>query len=258
VISFRRQSYPVFEATRIGSQPFYAIGDVHGCYDLLRALLTEIARDSNERQANVTPLLILLGDYVDRGPASKSVLDALIWLSRSAAIEVRLLEGNHEAMLLGFIEDPIKHGRWLSLGGAATLQSYGVHVLDEEHSDGVLTQLRDELLDKMPASHYQLLRSLELMVEVDSFAFVHAGILPGVALKDQDRDDMLWIRDEFLNHPKPSKSVIIHGHTWKSDQAVVLSHRVGIDTGAYETGVLTAISVHNGIFETIQAVRHVD
>lgn len=254
MIALRRETHRPRHGTRSGGRPLYAVGDVHGCYDLLRALLAEINRDAAERYPNITPMLVMCGDYVDRGPDSAKVLTALTWLLRSGAVDVTLLEGNHEAMLRMFIDQPAAHARWLSFGGAATLQSYGVNVPDGNPDEATATMLRDRLLDAMPASHSRLLDCLEPMVITGDYAFVHAGVQPGVPLAAQRREDLLWIRGEFLDHLDPSAAVIVHGHTWKDDRATVLPHRIGIDTGAYETGVLTALRIEDETVEVIQAV----
>ncbi|WP_271300399.1 metallophosphoesterase [Sphingomonas sp. CV7422] len=256
MIAIRRVAHNPAPGLRAGPQPLYAIGDVHGRYDLLHALLAEISRDAAERHPGVTPRLLLCGDYVDRGPASAAVLAALVWLLRSKAVDARLLEGNHEAMLRGFLDRPAEHRRWLAVGGAATIASYGVAIPDEAALDtpATLVALRDSLLDAMPTSHYHLLDRLDLLVEVGDYAFVHAGVVPGVALHAQRRDDLLWIRDEFLDHPRPATAVIVHGHTWTGDQPVLLPHRIGIDTGAYKTGVLTALYLCDDRAAILQAV----
>jgi serine/threonine protein phosphatase 1 len=255
MISFRRERHAPANHARSGPQPIYAIGDIHGRYDLLHALLGEIRRDAIARHPGVTPLLVLCGDYIDRGLSSAKVIGALTWLQRSAALEVRLLEGNHEAMLMDFLESPTRLGRWLAVDGHTTIRSYGVSIPDDidYQSARSLTMVRDGLLDAMPTSHYTLLRNLELYVEVGDYAFVHAGVAPGVALSSQKRDDLLWIRDGFLDHPRPAKSIIVHGHTWTDDKAVVLPHRICIDTGAYKTGVLTALHIADDVLDVIQA-----
>jgi serine/threonine protein phosphatase 1 len=257
MITFRRETHVASNGAQGGAQPIYAIGDVHGRYDLLRALLGEIGRDAAERHPGVRPMLVLCGDYVDRGPRSAEVLAALAWLQRSTAVEARLLEGNHEEMLLGFLEHPADYGRWLSVEGKVTVRSYGVFL--PEHSDyekpAFLISVRDSLLDVMPISHYHLLQNLELYVEAGDYAFVHAGVAPGVPLASQKRDDLLWIRDKFLDHPQPATSIIVHGHTWTDDRAQVLPHRIGIDTGAYETGVLTALHIAGNSLKIIQAIE---
>ena len=255
MISIRRRVHQPPEGAHAGGRPLYAIGDIHGCYDLLHALLGEIARDAAERHLGTTPMLILCGDYVDRGPASARVLAALAWLARSSAIEARLLEGNHEAVLRMFIDRPAEHAKWLAFGGRQTLESYGVAVPETVESESTLAELRDALLDVMPVSHHLLLQRLELMVQAGDYTFVHAGVRPGVALNKQARDDLLWIRQEFLDHPRPATSVIVHGHTWLDDQPTILPHRIGIDTGAYDTGVLTGLRIANDAIDVIQAVR---
>ena len=256
MIALRREIHDPPGGARAGGRPLYAIGDVHGCYDLLHALLGEIGRDAAERCPGATPMLVLCGDYIDRGPASSKVLAALAWLVRSRAVEARLLEGNHEAMFRMFLDNPADHGEWLGFGGRRTLESYGVAVPEAVKTNATLTGLRDALLDVMPASHHMLLQRLEPMIEAGSYAFVHAGVMPGVALNKQAREDLLWIREEFLDHPRPSASVIVHGHTWFDDHPTILPHRIGIDTGAYETGVLTALRIADDAIEVIQAVKN--
>lgn len=239
---------------RIGA-PVYAIGDIHGCYDLLHALLAEIGRDAADRGKEGPTRLVFCGDYVDRGPDSAKVLAALAWLVRSSSVEVRLLEGNHEEMLRLFLKQPAQHRQWLMRDGRYTLESYGIPVPEASLSPADLIQLRDALLDHMPASHHQLLRELEPMVEIGDYAFVHAGIVPDVPLAKQQREDLLWIRREFLDHQRPFEKVIVHGHSWTDDRPMMLANRLGIDTGAYETGVLTAIRISDEAVDVIQARR---
>lgn len=256
MIALRRERHPAPSAARTDGRPLYAIGDVHGCYDLLHAMLAEIGRDAAERHPGVTPLLILIGDYVDRGPDSAKVLAALAWLMRSSAIETRLLEGNHEAVMRKFLDTPEEQGDWLAFGGQETLESYGIAVPDGAAGDAAsLRELRDALCDRMPLSHHMILQRLELMVEVGDYAFVHAGVTPGVPLDQQTPHDLLWIREKFLSHSRPAAKIIVHGHTWVDDQPEILPHRIGLDTGAYETGVLTAVRIADDEIEVIQATR---
>ncbi|UZK68721.1 metallophosphoesterase [Sphingomonas sp. S1-29] len=257
MIALEREVHAAPAGARTDGQPLYAIGDVHGCYALLRALLEEIVRDAAARYHGVTPTIILCGDYIDRGPCSSKVMTALVLLERSGAVDARFLDGNHEAMLRMFIEHPERHGKWIDFGGRETLESYGIAVPADSASDATsLVMLRNALLDAMPAAHHRLLNNLEPMVEIGSYAFVHAGIRPGIALKKQVPDDLLWIRDDFLDHPRPSRSVIVHGHTWIGNRPEILGHRIGIDTGAYETGVLTAIRIDDREIEVIRASDH--
>lgn len=256
MITFRRENHAAVSRASGGSKPIYAVGDVHGRYDLLRALLSEIRRDSAESYPDIAPTIVLCGDYIDRGPASAAVLAALVWLQRSTAVDARMLQGNHEAMLIGFLQDPEAYGLWLSIDGRTTVQSYGLKIPDDADfgNASFLTNVRDDLLDVMPISHYRLVKNLQLYVELGDYVFVHAGVAPGIPIASQTADDVLWIEDEFLHHPRPSKSIVVHGHTWKHDRAEVLPHRIGIDTGAYQSGVLTALRISGDTLEVIQAV----
>ncbi|MDO9245508.1 MAG: metallophosphoesterase family protein [Phenylobacterium sp.] len=219
----------------------FAIGDIHGRYDLLKALLLTITQDYPTRADGRRPMLIFCGDYIDRGPQSAAVLEALIWLQRHAHLQVRLLKGNHEQALLTFLDDPDAGRGWLEFGGLATLAAYGVEAPRPDAGIVDLFRARDDLLARLPASHLRLLDSLELMVVVGDYAFVHAGIRPGKPLAAQETRDLLGIREAFTDAPGPYEKIIVHGHSWRGDTAEVLGHRVGLDTGAYATGVLSAV-----------------
>lgn len=231
----------------------YAIGDIHGCYDAMKALLADIARDCAERAAGRRPALIFLGDYVDRGPHSHKVLEALVWLQRRADVEVHLLKGNHEQALLAFLDAPQDGGGWLRFGGAETLAAYGVVPPGPYDAEDAYVRARDELMERMPASHLRLLERLELMVVVGDYAFVHAGVRPGTPLADQTETDLLWIRQGFLDAAGPLEKVVVHGHTWLDARPQLLEHRIGLDTGAYATGVLTALRLEDGERAVLQA-----
>lgn len=217
----------------------YAIGDVHGCYSHMTGLLAKIAEDADRRARGRRPVLLFLGDYVDRGPDSAKVLHALTWLGRKAGYDLQLIKGNHEFALLEFLNAPDRGEPWLQFGGRETLRSYEVEPPDESPTG--LRTARDELLQRMPASHLHLLQQLAPCITIGGYAFVHAGIRPGTPLRRQAEHDLLWIRDEFLRDEGPHEKVIVHGHSWRSADPEVLSHRIGLDTGAYETGVLSAI-----------------
>lgn len=217
----------------------YAIGDVHGQYELLKDLLAEIARDYVASAGGRRPMLVFCGDYVDRGPGAAEVVETVIWLKSRRDIEVRALKGNHEQAMLAFIDKPAKTMTWLSYGGLDTLVSYGVGgSMDDERNR---RQAARELAARLPPAHHALLRNLELVVEVGDYAFVHAGIKRGIALKKQKEDHLLWIREGFLDDDEPHDKFIVHGHTWKDDRPQTRANRIGIDTGAYATGVLTAL-----------------
>ncbi|MGC1304590.1 MAG: metallophosphoesterase family protein [Caulobacteraceae bacterium] len=221
----------------------YAIGDIHGRYDLLKALLALISEDQAKAPLAIRKRIIFCGDYVDRGPASSWVVEALKWIRASSRFDVCMLMGNHEQSLLRFIEGSSDPRDWLAYGGAETLMSYGVQPPVAGNAADC-DRARAELLQAMPASHLDFLAGLQLKVTVGDYAFVHAGIRPGVPLDAQETSDLLWIRGPFIDAEGPFEKVIVHGHTWISDRPQQLPHRIGIDTGAYETGVLTAVRLH--------------
>ncbi|WP_380874684.1 bis(5'-nucleosyl)-tetraphosphatase [Sphingomonas sp. DBB INV C78] len=244
---------PATRGRSVEGQLVYAIGDIHGSYQPLKALLQRVVPDATARAHGRCPILIFCGDYVDRGPQSSDVLDALVWLKRRPNFEIHLLKGNHEQALLAFLEDPEDAEGWLEFGGVATLRSYGVEPPDPRLGPDDCYRARDQFLDAMPAAHLRLLERLELMIGIGDYAFVHAGVRPSRPLDQQHEDDLLWIRREFLDATAPSHKTIVHGHSWHSDQPEILPHRIGIDTGAYETGILTALRLEDGQVETIQS-----
>jgi serine/threonine protein phosphatase 1 len=225
---------------------------VHGCFDLMVRLLAKVAVDSRERAYGRRPVLIFCGDYVDRGPDSAKVVEAVIQLQRRTDFDVRLLKGNHEQAMLDFLRDPVGAAAWFRFGGLETLVSYGVKLEDEPLDEGLILA-RDRLLEHMPATHLNLLHHLELMMIVGDYAIVHAGLRPGVDLERQSEEDLLWIRDEFLDGDRPFEKVIVHGHTWTGIAPQVGPHRIGVDTGAYQTGVLTAVRLDGQDITFLQA-----
>lgn len=236
---------PVWPTGKADGQLIYAIGDIHGCYDQLRRLLAQIADDKAIHARGRTATVIFCGDYVDRGPGSRQVLDALCWLKRWRPFNVAFLKGNHEQVMLDYIAAPDRATAWLRFGGAETLQSYGVTPPAPDAPAEAHLAARDDLLERLPVSHLHFLEGLELLIGVGDYAFVHAGVRPGVALARQSEEDLLWIREQFLDVQGPHERIIVHGHTWSSDQPQVTPHRIGIDTGAYETGVLTAVCIED-------------
>jgi serine/threonine protein phosphatase 1 len=219
----------------------YAIGDVHGRLDLLGEIFSRIDADL---KADPAPraLQVLLGDYVDRGPSSRKVIDLLI--SRSRAHEMHCLKGNHEAILLKFLEDPDTFTAWEKIGGAETLDSYGLSPLLKEfpRSPSELASYFDLAL---PNSHRQFLAQLKTSFVCGDFFFAHAGVRPGIPLENQQERDLLWIRHEFLNYQREFGKIIVHGHTPVA-KPEIRTNRINIDTGAYATGCLTCIKLDNG------------
>ncbi|MFZ5790213.1 MAG: metallophosphoesterase family protein [Pseudomonadota bacterium] len=211
----------------------YAIGDIHGRADLLRRLQGLIEADLEAGPAR-DPLLILLGDYVDRGPDSAGVLDLL--LAPAPARMARLaLMGNHEELMLRFLADAATLPVWFVNGGDATLASYGI-----DPYEGVPDRLRDRLDRALPASHRALLEGLALCHDEGGYFFVHAGIKPGLPLDRQRREDMLWIRGEFLHSKADHGRVVVHGHSIVR-RPDIRPNRIGIDTGAFASGHLTCL-----------------
>ncbi len=234
-------------AGKVEGQLVYAIGDIHGCYAQLRALLRLIADDAAFRAGRRVANLIFCGDYVDRGPDSAKVLDALCWLQRRGPFHTHFLKGNHEQAMLDYIADPGGGARrWLAFGGAQTLAAYGVAAPAPDAPPEAHCAARDALLARLPPAHLRFLEGLELMVGLGDYAFVHAGVRPGVPLAEQEEEDLLWIREGFLDVQRPSERIIVHGHSWDSDMPTLLPHRAGIDTGCYSTGVLTALRLEDG------------
>ncbi|MEO1675847.1 MAG: metallophosphoesterase family protein [Pseudomonadota bacterium] len=226
----------------------YAIGDVHGCADLLDRLLDFIDVDS----ADLAPgarTIITLGDYVDRGPDSPGVLDRLIARQKTDPSLI-CLKGNHEDELLGFLADPDEHVHWLDWGGEETLSNYGVRVSAAREP----RDLARELGAVLPEAHRQFLHGLSVRKVIGDYLFVHAGIKPGVPLDEQTERDQMWVRGEFHSAPtdqRPDK-IVIHGHQ-SAKKVVDKGWRICVDTGAVWNGVLTAIVLEGNKKRFLQA-----
>jgi serine/threonine protein phosphatase 1 len=218
----------------------YAVGDIHGRADLLRRLLKLIEAD-NEEQEEAEVSLIFLGDYIDRGPDSPDVLDILRG-PHSFADRVVALRGNHEDALLNFIDDPVGARIWLDWGGMATLMSYGVRPPSSLSPEGRLKSMAEQLDRNLPEDHLAFLKSLPLQETVGDYLFVHAGVNPRVSLDEQDEYDLTTIRSPFLEWGEPLEKMVVHGHSI-SETPEFHSWRIGIDTGAYATGRLTALAL---------------
>lgn len=239
----RNTPKPVIAPERIAVVPagrrVYAIGDVHGRADLLERLLDELDADVERGGFEGRPILVFLGDYVDRGFQSKGVLDLLLD-PRLSRYETYFLKGNHEAAMLQFLDDPAIGPRWAEYGGVETLVSYKVQPPRTRTNIEEWERASAELNEAMSDAHKHLLRNLDLSVRIGDYLFVHAGVRPGVALDQQTERDLLWIREEFLQDRNPYEAVIVHGHT-PTTAPFKDSRRIGIDTGAYLSGKLTAV-----------------
>lgn len=214
----------------------YCIGDIHGRLDLLLRLHDLIRADATGYQGSLT--CIYLGDYVDRGMESRGVIDCLLQQPLDGFDAVHLL-GNHEQAMLDFLQHPHAVAGWLGFGGLATLHSYGVPI-EREGRYGDLEELRDDLSSRLPATHLEFLRSLQLSYVAGSYCFVHAGLRPGISLDEQRPDDLLWIREDFTLNAARHEYVVVHGHTIVP-AVEFRPNRIGIDTGAFHTGVLTCL-----------------
>jgi serine/threonine protein phosphatase 1 len=228
------------KAPSTGGRLVYAVGDVHGRLDVLGPLLHDILRDAEGSGASVPPLLVFLGDYVDRGPDSKGVVDLILEMQAFDKFEVRALKGNHEEAFLNFLAEPSFGATWLDHGGGPTLASYGVQPPAQRTDADAWARARDVLAERLPPDHKRFYEGLELMVTEGDYAFVHAGVRPGVPLAQQAERDLLWIRQEFLEERGRFEKVIVHGHT-PLEEPQLTPTRLGVDTGAYATGVLTAV-----------------
>jgi serine/threonine protein phosphatase 1 len=218
----------------------YAIGDIHGRLDLLELMLARIAEDVKMEGANKRGQLIFLGDYVDRGPAARGVLDLLCSLQTGRGI--CFIKGNHEAALANFLQDAEFGRAWCAHGGAETVESYGLRAPAANAPAPEWAELQREFVARLPEAHRTFLEGLPVMAEAGDYVFVHAGLRPGVPLHRQKADDLLWIREDFIQDTRKLPKVVVHGHT-PTQVPVWDGRRIGVDTGAYVSGILTAVRI---------------
>jgi len=217
----------------------YAIGDVHGCLDLLLALERLIVADAEELPGR--KLIVMLGDYVDRGPASSQVLDHLV-APPPAGFERICLAGNHEVAMLDYLDGRIALADWMKLGAGPTLLSYG---MDPERLGTLYPSARqvDEVIrSAIPAAHIAFLRSLPILIEAKRYIFVHAGLRPELDLDRQSDEDLVFIRSAFYDKAHLMKKYVVHGHT-PVREAKLEGTRINVDTGAFFSGRLTALRI---------------
>lgn len=232
------------KAGKIGSPPagtrLYAVGDIHGCRDLLARLHDQIRGDAARSTAERF-VIVYLGDYVDRGPDSKGVIDLLLNAPLQGFEAVHLM-GNHELEMLQFVQGDAPRFDWLSYGGLETLRSYGVEL---PRKLAARERIRETFAAVFPDAHREFLRSLRHSYQEGDFFMAHAGVAPGIPLDQQIRDDLIWIRMPFLKSDADFGKTVIHGHTIV-ERPEVRSNRIGIDTGAFRSGRLTAIVLQDG------------
>lgn len=235
-------------APRLAGLRVIAVGDIHGRADLLVDLHQRVDLEVDGAH-RVPPIEIYLGDYVDRGPHSRQVIDALI--ARGHDRHIVFLMGNHERMMLRALENPGSVMLWLQNGGEHTLRSYGVGPGDLQQAarrdPALICRVMAEII---PADHIAFLRALHLYFSIGGFFFVHAGIRPGVSLPDQQESDCLWIRHDFLNSTADHGLVVVHGHT-PVQTPEFLRNRINLDTGAVFTGALTGLLISDQEFRFV-------
>jgi len=217
----------------------YVIGDVHGCLDLVELLLSQIETEI-ARQPQRKISIVFLGDVVDRGPASAQVVERLRTLA-IPGVTVHFVMGNHEEVMLRVIEGETDLLRsWLRFGGAETLRSYGVDPkeLKKLSSEDLAARLKEAI----PAGHRRFLAAFADSIAFGDYVLVHAGIRPGVELSEQSQADLRWIREPFLGDTSDRGFVVVHGHTI-TNEVETTPNRIGIDTGAFCTGTLTALAI---------------
>jgi len=212
----------------------YAIGDIHGRADLLDGTLKRIDADLKTNPV-AHAIEVFLGDYIDRGPASRQVLDRLV--ARNRTHQAVFLKGNHETYLIDFVTNPLILEDWKRVGGFATLMSYGI-----TPSTNAEAQLAAAFDQALPESHRQFLGNLKLSFTCGDFFFVHAGVRPGIPLEKQREEDLLWIRQDFLLSEEDFGKIIVHGHTPVAHPDI-RPNRINIDTGAFATGRLTCLKL---------------
>ncbi|MBF6571411.1 MAG: serine/threonine protein phosphatase [Candidatus Binataceae bacterium] len=216
----------------------FAIGDIHGCPDELTAMLSAIAPGPEDT-------VVFVGDYVDRGPSARDVIDRLIDLCNGPA-EVVLLKGNHEDMMLSFLGLPGRYGdSFLFNGGSATLESYGVKD----------TKMRTAL-ERIPEHHLNFFNRLSTSYLRPPYLFVHAGIMPSRQLEEQSVEDMLWIRQDFIFNPHSIDATVVFGHTPMREVMTDLPYKLGIDTGLVYGGKLSCIEFTEGALYQVARGAH--
>ena len=232
-------------------QRVYAVGDIHGRRDLFDAMAAAIDADDAARSPAETTV-ILLGDLVDRGPDSAGVISAARdWQARR---KVRIIAGNHEEMFLQSFSRVDVLRRFLRYGGRETVLSYPVNAA--EYNAASLDEAQVLMRRAVPREDLSFMRSFEDRIMIGDYLFVHAGIEPGIAANEQSLSDLRWIREPFLSHEGDHGHIVVHGHTI-FDQADICSNRIGIDTGAFASGLLTALCLEGQLRRLIE-VREVD
>lgn len=238
----RRREYRDIEGV-----PTYAVGDIHGRYDLLTSIEAAIAADAEQFPG--PKLLVTLGDYVDRGPDSSRVISHLM-ASPPDGFERICLTGNHETAMLAYVDGEITLTQWLAMGAEATLLSYGLDYSHLIRQYPAPRKLDEFIRGSLPLDHIGFLRDLPILLDTPNVLFVHAGINPHVSIAEQNDEDLIFIRGRFFKSSAPLPKLVVHGHTQvKSPEAQ--GRRLNLDTGAFHSGSLSAARFHNGTVQVM-------
>lgn len=216
----------------------YAVGDIHGRFDLFKRVIFDIKMDAHA--LGQKPRIVLLGDYIDRGPQSAKVLEAVWLLGQQSWCDLVPLLGNHEDIFVKFLKDASVGPQWFRYGGFETIKSFGIPLarLPETPDEWELVRLR--LNEALSPRQYSVLKQAKLCFDAGDYVFVHAGIDPDLSRADHTSDTYLWIREPFLKVKRACTQAVVHGHT-PSEDVVNEMWRIGLDTGAYATGILSAV-----------------
>ena len=244
VLRWRNYSSPPGKAMPQAATPegtvVYAIGDVHGCSDLLEQIHAGIDHDARLRKAT-RHVVVYLGDYFSRGVDSRAVVErVLTW--RPPGWEIVTLKGNHEDLIVRFLDGDLRTGmHWFDYGGVEALAHYGIPIADPVARDETTAAaMRELLLYALPTDHVGFLLGLSASHREGGYFFAHGGVLPGVPLEAQSERDLIWIRKRFLHSEADHGAVVVHGHCISAEPEV-RPNRIGIDTGAFESGILTCL-----------------
>ena len=225
-------------------QLIYAIGDIHGRSDLLALLLDKIAADAAHSKDAKRRTLSFSATTSIAAMTARRVVDMVLG-ELPLGFDAHFLKGNHEAIMLDFLDDPSYLGQWLANGADATFRSYGMDLEELIRKGATPDAWRRAFLASLPEAHRDFFETLELAVAFGDYLFVHAGVRPGVPLEAQDPHDMVWIRAPFLQSDEDFGKIVVHGHT-PAREPVIRANRIGIDTGAVFTDRLTALKLEDG------------
>jgi serine/threonine protein phosphatase 1 len=231
----------------------WAVGDIHGRLDLLNPLLDHMIADL--RRGTAGGSLVFLGDYIDRGPASRGVIERLVTLTSEKDLDLHFIRGNHEERMEAFLSDHTAGPAWCEYGGREALASFGLQIPISKHRPEEWSVLSLDLSHVLTPEHRRFFGLLKPSVVIDGYFFTHAGARPGVRLAAQTEYDLMWVRGSFLNDERLFERVVVHGHT---PTALIHSddRRIGIDTGAYQTGRLSAVRLQGEQRTFVETVDH--